>query len=103
MYAVIRSGGKQQKVAQGQRLEVEKLGKEAGASVSFQPLLLVDGQEVLSGPGRLAGAEVTAVVVGETKGPKIDAFTYKAKANVRRRWGHRQKYTTIEITGISRP
>lgn len=103
MYAVIRSGGKQQKVSEGQRLDVERLGRPEGETVIFEPVLLVDGDEVLAGAGRLAGAEVSAVVVGEAKGPKIDAFTYKAKARARRRWGHRQKYSTIEITGIRRP
>lgn len=103
MYAVIRTGGKQHKVAQGERLEIERLSAAAGETVKFAPLLLVDGEEVLAGSDRLGGAEVAAVVVGETKGPKIHAFTYKPKSNNRRHWGHRQRYTTIEITGITRP
>lgn len=103
MYAVIRTGGKQHKVSQGERLDVERLGAAAGDSVTFDPVLVVDGDQVLAGAGALSGASVAAVVVGEAKGPKIDGFTYKAKARVRRRWGHRQKYTTIEITGITRP
>lgn len=102
MYAVIRTGGKQHKVSQGQRLDVERLGVADGESVTFDPVLLVDGDEVLAGPGPLGGAQVAAVVVGEAKGPKIDGFTYKPKTRGRRRWGHRQKYTTIEITGITR-
>ena len=103
MYAVIRTGGKQHKVSQGERLDVERLGVAAGESVSFDPVLVVDGDQVLAGAGALAGTSVAAVVVGEAKGPKIDGFTYKAKSRGRRRWGHRQKYTTIEITGITRP
>ena len=103
MYAVIRTGGKQHKVSQGERLDVERLGAAAGDSVTFDPVLVVDGDHVLAGAPALAGASVAAVVVGEAKGPKIDGFTYKSKARVRRRWGHRQKYTTIEITGITRP
>jgi large subunit ribosomal protein L21 len=103
MYAVIRTGGKQQRVSEGQRVDVERLGAAEGERVSFPPVLVVDGDEVLAGADRLAGAEVSAVVVGEAKGPKITGFTYKPKTNNRRRWGHRQRYTTIEITGIRRP
>jgi len=103
MYAVIRTGGKQHKVSEGQRLDVERLGVANGDSVTFEPVLVVDGDQVLAGTGPLSGASVAAVVVGEAKGPKIDGFTYKAKSRGRKRWGHRQKYTTIEITGITRP
>ena len=102
MYAVIRTGGKQERVEEGQRLDVELLGEDEGADVSFMPLLLVDGATVLAAPGELAQAQVTARVVGETKGPKIRGFIYKPKTNNRRRWGHRQRYSTIEITGISK-
>ncbi|HEX8581649.1 MAG TPA: 50S ribosomal protein L21, partial [Acidimicrobiales bacterium] len=70
--------------------------------VSFTPVLVVDGENVVAAPGELAGASVSARVVGEAKGPKIRGFTYKNKTNQRRRWGHRQHYTTIEITGISK-
>jgi large subunit ribosomal protein L21 len=99
MYAVIATGGKQYRVSEGQRVDVERL---SGDQVTFTPVLLVDGDTVLAAPGELAGASVSARVVGETKGPKITGFTYKPKSNNRRRWGHRQKYSTIEITGISR-
>ena len=102
MYAVIKTGGKQARVAQGQTLEVELLGQEDGSEVTFQPILLVDGDSVVASPAELAGASVTARVVGTTKGPKIRGFTYKNKTNSRRRWGHRQKYATIEITGITK-
>ncbi|MGH9183672.1 MAG: 50S ribosomal protein L21 [Acidimicrobiales bacterium] len=101
MYAVIRTGGKQAKVSEGQRLDVELLGREAGSEVSFAPVLVVDGGTVLATPGDLRGAAVSARVVGAAKGVKIRGFTYKSKSNNRRRWGHRQHYTTIEITGIS--
>jgi large subunit ribosomal protein L21 len=103
MYAVIRTGGKQQRVSEGQRVDVERLVAAQGETVSFSPVLVVDGDEVLTGTDRLDGAQVSAVVVGEAKGPKITGFTYKPKTNNRRRWGHRQRYTTIEITGITRP
>jgi large subunit ribosomal protein L21 len=102
MYAVIRTGGKQEKVSEGSRLDVERLGADVGAEVTFTPLLVVDGDTVVSTPDALSGASVTATVVGEAKGPKIRGFTYKNKTRSRRRWGHRQGYATIEVTGISR-
>src|SRR5437763_10951139 len=102
MYAVIRSGGKQTRVEQGQRVDIELLGKGEGDEVDFTPVLLVDGDNVVATASDLASAKVTARVVGENKGPKIRGFTYKNKTNQRRRWGHRQHYNTIEITGISR-
>ena len=103
MYAVIKTGGKQERVAEGQRLNVELLtAPEGSEDVTFTPVLLVDGDDVLAGGAALSGATVTARIVGEVKGPKIRGFTYKNKTNQRKRWGHRQKYTTIEITGITR-
>ena len=99
MYAVIETGGKQYKVAEGDRLEVERL---AGEEVVLRPVLLVDGDRVLATPGELGAAAVTARVVGEAKGPKIRGYTYKNKSNQRTRWGHRQRYSTIEITAISK-
>ena len=101
MYAVIKSGGKQERVAEGQRVRVELLGEPVGAEVSLQPVLLVDGDTVLATPEALAGTSVTAQVVGEELGPKIRGFTYKNKSNQSKRWGHRQRYSTIEITAIS--
>jgi large subunit ribosomal protein L21 len=102
MYAVIRTGGKQERVAEGQRLDVELLKGDEGSEVTFTPVLLVDGENVVAKGDDLAGASVSARIVGATKGPKIRGFTYKNKTRSRRRWGHRQKYTTIEITGITR-
>ena len=102
MYAVIQTGGKQARVAEGDRVEVELLGKEAGEDVQFRPVLLVDGDTIVATPAELAGASVSGRVIGETKGPKIRAFTYKNKTNQRRRWGHRQHYSLVEITGITR-
>jgi large subunit ribosomal protein L21 len=99
MYAVIETGGKQYRVEQGDRVEVERLD---GDEVALRPVLVVDGDVVLATAAQLAGASVSARVVGETKGPKITGFTYKNKSNQRKRWGHRQKYSTIEITGISK-
>ena len=102
MYAVIKTGGKQERVEEGQTLSVEKLGLDIGSDVSFQPILLVDGATVLAGPEQLQASTVSARVVGATAGPKIHGLKYKPKARARRHWGHRQHYTTIEITGISR-
>ena len=102
MYAVIASGGKQHRVAEGDVIEVERLGVDEGSSVDLRPVLVVDGDTVLASPDDLGSASVSARVLGESKGPKIDGFTYKNKTNNRKRWGHRQKYTRIEITGISR-
>ncbi|HUF32958.1 MAG TPA: 50S ribosomal protein L21 [Acidimicrobiales bacterium] len=102
MYAVIKSGGKQSRVAEGQQVQVERLTGDVGSELSFTPILLVDGDTVVSARSDLSAASVTAKVVGDVKGPKIRGFTYKNKSNQRRRWGHRQGYTTIEITGISK-
>jgi large subunit ribosomal protein L21 len=101
MYAVINSGGKQERVAEGQRVRVELLGEPVGTSVTLAPVLVVDGERVLATPEQLTGATVTATVVGEEKGPKINAGTYKSKSNQKRRWGHRQHYATLEITAIT--
>lgn len=101
MYAVIKTGGKQYRVEQGQRLDIERLHSTAG-SVELKPVLVVDGDTVLATPTELAGASVEARVVGEAKGPKITAFTYKPKSRQQRRWGHRQGYDTIEITSITK-
>ena len=101
MYAVIKTGGKQERVIEGQRLAVERLGVATGENVDLVPVLVVDGGTVLSTPAELAGAAVTARVVGEETGPKITGFKYKNKSRSRKRWGHRQHYDTIEITGIT--
>jgi large subunit ribosomal protein L21 len=102
MYAVIQTGGKQARVAEGDRVEVELLGQEPGSEVSFRPILLVDGETVTTKPTDLAGASVSGRIVELTKGKKIRGFTYKNKTNQRRRWGHRQHYALVEITGITR-
>jgi large subunit ribosomal protein L21 len=102
VYAVIKTGGKQERVEQGQRVAVELLGASTGEEVSFAPLLVVDGSTILATPAELAGARVSARVVGEESGPKVRGFVYKAKTRGRRSWGHRQHYTTIEVTSITR-
>lgn len=103
VYAVIRAGGKQERVAEGQRVAVERLDAAVGDDVEFRPVLVVDGDAVVATPAELAGATVSARVVGETQGAKIRAMTYKPKTNQRRRWGHRQRYSMVEITSIALP
>ena len=99
MYAVIATGGKQYRVTEGQQLAVELLGEE-GSKVDLRPVLVVDGDNVLATPGQLAKASVSATVLGDMRGKKINGFTYKNKTNQRRRYGHRQNLSTIEITKI---
>lgn len=101
MYAVIASGGKQEKVTEGQRVALELLAGDEGSEVSLTPVLVVDGDTVLAAPDQLASATVTATIVGTTKGPKINGFTYKRRTRSRRRYGHRQHYTLVEITKIA--
>ncbi len=102
MYAIIHTGGKQAKVSEGDVLSVELI-KETD-KVSYTPLLIVtDDGSVIADPAKLAKATVTAEVLGESAGPKIDIFKYKNKTGYRRRMGHRQKYTTIKVTTIKAP
>ena len=101
MYAVIKTGGKQYRVEEGQSLLVEKLGQDDG-TVELTPVLVVDGDSIVSAPDALAKASVSAKVLGEGRGPKITGFTYKNKSNQRKRWGHRQHYSNIKITGITK-
>ena len=102
MYAVIASGGKQEKVAEGEQIAVELLDADEGSDVSLTPVLVVDGDTVLATPDELSGASVTGRVVGTSKGPKINGFTYKRRTRSRRRYGHRQNYHVVEITSISK-
>lgn len=102
MYAIIRTGGKQAKVHEGDVIDVERLHTDG--EVTFTPLLVVDAKgKVFSGRDQLKTAKVTAKVVGESAGDKVEMFKYKAKTGYRRRGGHRQKYTTIEVTKIEAP
>ena len=103
MYAIIRAGGKQAKVQSGDVIEIERV-KGDSDKLSFGPLLVVDDDgNAVSDRDVLAKATVTAKILGESVGPKIDIFKYKNKTGYRRRQGHRQKYTQIEITEIKLP
>jgi large subunit ribosomal protein L21 len=101
MYAVIEAGATQQKVAEGEQVEVDLRHAEDGDEVTLPVKLLVDGDRVLATPDELAAVTVTGKVVGVAKGPKINGFTYKRRTNQRRRYGHRQRYTVVEITKIT--
>ena len=103
MYAIIRSGGKQSKVSPGDIVDVERL-KNAGDQVEFTPLLVVDDNgDAVTDREALGSITVKAKVLGEVKGDKIDVFKYKNKSGYRRRQGHRQRYTQLEITAIDVP
>ena len=102
MYAIMQTGGKQYRVAEGDTIFVEKLYAEEGAEVTFDKVLaVVDGEDVKVGKPLVAGASVTGKVVAHGKGKKILVFKYKAKANYRRRQGHRQPFTRVLIGKIS--
>ena len=102
MYAIIRAGGKQAKVEQGDVLDVERV--KGDGDIVYTPLLVVqDDGTVISDRQVLSTLTVTAEVIGASAGPKIDGFKYKNKTGYRRRMGHRQKYSRIQVTGIEIP
>ena len=100
MYAVIVTGGKQYKVAEGDLVKVEKIEGEPGASLALTPVLLVDGSNVTSKSEDLAKVSVAAEIVEHAKGPKIHILKYKNKTGYKKRQGHRQPLTVIKVTGI---
>jgi len=100
MYAVIRAGGKQFKVAKGDVIEVEKVA-DSDDGVEFTPLVVVDDKgKTTAGRAALSKAKVTAKVVGASKGPKVEVSKFRNKSGYRRNSGHRQHYTSIEISDI---
>ncbi len=101
MYAIVKTGGKQYKVAEGDVIEVEKLDGAPGAAVTLPAVLLVDGEAVTTDAAALAKVSVTAEVVAQTKGPKIRIHKYKNKTGSHKRLGHRQNLTQVRVTGIS--
>lgn len=102
MYAVIKTGGKQYRVAKDDVLTVEKLDGEAGAKIEFSDVLMVgSGDKVKVGTPVLSGAKVSAELVEQTRGPKLIAFKKRRRKNSRRKKGHRQDLTKVRITGIS--
>jgi large subunit ribosomal protein L21 len=101
VYAIVKTGGKQYKVAVGDTVEVEKLAGAAGAALTLPALLVVDGATVTTDAKELAGVTVSAEVVAQTKGTKIHILKYKNKTGYRKRIGHRQQLTQLKVTGIS--
>ena len=102
MYAVIKTGGKQYRVAKDDIITIEKLDGEAGASLEFGEVLMVgEGTSVKVGAPTVAGAKVTGELVEQTRGPKVIAFKKRRRKNSRRKKGHRQDLTVIRITDIS--
>lgn len=102
MYAVIKTGGKQYRVAKDDVLEIERLAGDAGAKIEFTEVLMVgEGASVKIGTPILSGAKVTAELVEQSRGPKLIAFKKRRRKNSRRKKGHRQDLSTVRITGIS--
>jgi large subunit ribosomal protein L21 len=101
MYAVIKTGGKQYRVSEGQTLRVEKLSGSAGDKVTFGEVLLVGGDSPKVGRPLVAGAAVAAEITAQDRGKKIVVFKFRRRKNYRRKNGHRQPYTELKITGIS--
>ena len=102
MYAIIKTGGKQYRVQQGESLLVERLAAADGDTVQLQPLLLVDGTDVIDGDG-LDNVTVEARVVAHERGPKLRIVKFKPKRGYKRRTGHRQELTRIEVTSLGKP
>ncbi|GAA1144606.1 50S ribosomal protein L21 [Ornithinicoccus hortensis] len=100
MYAIVRAGGRQEKVSVGDVLLVDKVNAQAGESVDLAALLLVDGESITSDADSLAKVKVTAEVVKAAKGPKIVIQKYKNKTGYKKRQGHRQPLTQVKITAI---
>jgi large subunit ribosomal protein L21 len=101
MYAVFKTGGKQYKVAQGDQLRVEKLPANVGDSITFDQVLLVGGDAAKIGTPLVAGAKVQAKVIAQDRDKKVIVFKFRRRKNYRRKNGHRQPFTALEITGIT--
>jgi len=102
MYAVIKSGGKQYRVKEGQTLKLEKLEVATGESINFDEVLLTsDGEKINIGAPLVAGAKVTAEVIDHGRGDKVSIIKFRRRKHHMKRQGHRQWYTEVKITGIS--
>ncbi len=100
VYAIVRCGGRQEKVALDDLVTIDKLPGETGSSITLPALLVVDGERVISDPAEVGRYQVTADIVGDSAGPKINMIHYRNKTGYRRRLGHRQRYTQVRITAI---
>ena len=101
MYAIVKAGGRQEKVEVGETIVVDRIDSAAGSTVSFPAVLVVDGASVTSDPKVLSGVKVTGEVLEEVKGPKIQILRYKNKTGHRRRQGFRAQQTKVKITAIN--
>mgnify|MGYP000093002699 CR=1 FL=1 len=100
MYAIVRAGGRQEKVAVGDLISLDRVGAKPGETLTLKTLLVVDGDKVTSGENELASFVVTAEVVEHNRGPKIEILRYKNKTGYRRRQGHRSDLTDVRILSI---
>ena len=101
VYAIVKAGGRQEKVSVGDVVVVDKLADEIGSSIELQPLMLVDGDAITVDAAKLGKVSVKAEVVDSAKGPKISIIKYKNKSGYRKRQGHRQKMSVVKITEIA--
>ena len=101
MYAIVKAGGRQEKVSVGDTVTIDHIDAAAGSTVSFPAVLVVDGASVTSDPKVLSGVKVTAEIVDQTKGPKIHILRYKSKTGYRRREGFRSQLTKVKTTAIN--
>ena len=101
MYAIVKTGGKQYRVAEGDVIEVEKLIGAPGDAVTLPAVLLVDGERLVTDAAALGDVSVTAELVAHTKGPKIRIHKFKNKTGYHKRQGHRQQLTQVRVTGIT--
>ncbi len=102
MYAVIKTGGKQYRVAEGDVIEIEKLDSDEGAAVDFENILMVgEGEDVKIGAPYIDGCKVTGTVMEQKRGKKVEIVKFKRRKHHQKRTGHRQYLTKVEITGIS--
>lgn len=100
VYAIVKAGGRQEKVSVGDIVVVNKVEGEVGSTVEFTPIMLVDGETVTTGAEELGKVKVTAEIQGAAKGPKIIIQKYKNKTGYKKRQGHRQSLTRLKVTGI---
>lgn len=101
MYAVIRTGGKQYRVTEGDVFRVEKLTGEPGSQIVFEDILMLGGEKVAIGRPNVAGAKVTAEIVAQKRDKKVIVFKLLRRKRYRRKRGHRQSYTELRVTGVS--
>ena len=100
VYAIVKAGGRQEKVSVGDVVVVDKLAGEIGDEVTLAPVMLVDGDKVTTSAADLAKSSVTAEIIGDEKGPKINTLKFKNKTGFRKRQGHRAQLTAVKVTAI---